>query len=147
MNEITRISDQEMLTLLGDLIRLGKKAEARLDSVLGGTDLSATKLLLLDRMGNMDEPLSLSSLATHLVCVKSNVTQLVDNLEGSGLVKRVADPQDRRSTLLEITDKGKRQYDAALDALQPVVEKLESLSPEDRAALQTLAQTISKLLT
>ena len=34
------------------------------------------------------------------------MTQLVDRLEADGLVRRVADPTDRRSVKAEITDEG-----------------------------------------
>ncbi|TMF59752.1 MAG: MarR family transcriptional regulator, partial [Chloroflexi bacterium] len=37
------------------------------------------------------------------------VTGLVDNLERDGLVKRVDDPDDRRSVYAEITDQGRER--------------------------------------
>jgi DNA-binding MarR family transcriptional regulator len=59
---------------------------------------------------------------------------VVDRLESKGLVKRVGNPRDRRTWLLELTTMGAAQLDLVL----PVIRKLEegilsALEPDERA--------------
>jgi DNA-binding MarR family transcriptional regulator len=51
-------------------------------------------------------PLSQSELAARLSMAPSSVTTLVDRLERHGLAARKADPDDRRKSLVGITDSG-----------------------------------------
>ena len=50
-------------------------------------DLSVAKYSALKHLALADEPLSLSEMAARLVCVRSNISQLVDRLEADGLVR------------------------------------------------------------
>jgi DNA-binding MarR family transcriptional regulator len=64
------------------------------------------------------------------------MTQLVDRLEADGLVRRMADPTDRRSVKAQITDEGqRRQADGArrVDALERDLAAL--VSDAEAAAL------------
>jgi DNA-binding MarR family transcriptional regulator len=54
----------------------------------------------------------MGELAEMLDITPRTVTGLVDNLERDGLVRRVADPEDRRSVYAEITDQGRDRVTA-----------------------------------
>ena len=54
----------------------------------------------------------MGELAETLDITPRTVTGLVDNLERDGLVRRVADPADRRSVYAEITDQGRDRVSA-----------------------------------
>ncbi len=54
------------------------------------------------------EPLRLSSLAEHLRIAPRSATEVVDALEQRGVVRREADPADRRATLIRLTAEGAR---------------------------------------
>lgn len=43
------------------------------------------------------------------------ITYRIDSLEKAGLVERLADPQDRRSVVIQLTAKGRRLADTAFD--------------------------------
>jgi DNA-binding MarR family transcriptional regulator len=62
-----------------------------------------------------------------MACVRSNITQLVDRLEADGLVKREADPADRRSIRAIITDAGKERQHAGSIALARVQDDVTHL--------------------
>jgi len=64
-----------------------------------------------------EEPLPLSDLAARQHCVRSNITQLMDRLEKDGLVRRRADPDDRRSVLAELTPAGTQAHAKGVRAL------------------------------
>ena len=93
----------------------------------------------LKRRGTM----RLSELSEHLHIAPRSTTEVVDALESRGLVRRRADPGDRRATLVEVTEPGV----AILDAIRAVrgteAERVFArLSPADRA---DLARILGKL--
>src|SRR5436305_5685102 len=51
------------------------------------------------------------------------MTSRLDALEAEGLVRRVRDPDDRRSVLVELTDKGRQKHEQAM-AIQAPKEAL-----------------------
>lgn len=146
MNKNVVSPDQEML-LLRHLLRMGKVTEGRLDVLLSAVDLSASRLLALQKLEQTDESLSLGQLASCLAFVKSNATQLVDRLEQDQLVKRVPSPEDRRCTQVEVTDAGKQRLHDGLDIIQPLVDKLHDLyTVEERAQLLILLERLENAL-
>ncbi len=104
MNIRAPADDPLVMSLLG----AAHAIEARLEAVLDPLGLSLAKLGVLQALDQAPEPLSLSELATRLACVRSNITQIVDRLEKDGLVRRRADPTDRRGVRAELTAEGKR---------------------------------------
>jgi DNA-binding MarR family transcriptional regulator len=55
-------------------------------------------------------PQIMATLRTRLGVSARNITVLVDGLERDGFVKRVPHPQDRRATLVELTDQGRAAH-------------------------------------
>src|ERR1700719_2628205 len=94
------------------LVQAAHRVESRLEEALAGVGLSIAKFETLSILVSQDRPISLSELAAKLVCVKSNVTQLVDRLETEGLVKRADDPADRRAVRAEVTALGRKRQAA-----------------------------------
>jgi DNA-binding MarR family transcriptional regulator len=86
--------------------------EDRIEKALDGVGLSIAKHSALTQLQEAGEPLTLSQLAERLSCVRSNITQLVDRLEADGFVRRVADPDDRRSVRAELTELGAEKASA-----------------------------------
>ncbi len=139
--------NEDILALLCTIVKLGRLAESKEDRLLDTVGLSVTKMLALEQLSRADEPLLSSDLAARLQFVKSNATQLVDNLEAAQLVRRVPHLTDRRCKLLELTDEGKRQHAAAVESVQPLVEQVETLyTPEERATLAELLQRLNNAL-
>jgi len=130
--------------LLEALMRTQHLYLTRLDAGLEAKGLSNAKFGALRVLADSDEPLPLGQLAERLSCVKSNITQLVDRLEADGLVKRVTDSEDRRSTRAAITAEGRRRFELGLKAkLEVERELLESLSPEESEQLVLALEKLS----
>jgi DNA-binding MarR family transcriptional regulator len=111
--------------------------EDRIEQGLGKVGLSMAKLGALTELAAAGEPLTLSQLATRLSCVRSNMTQLVDRLEADGLVKRLADPADRRSVRAELTPLGKERQKVGEKAMKRVQSEFAaSLTTRERTALE-----------
>ena len=72
------------------------------------------------------------------------MTNRLDGLESAGLVVRAANPQDRRSTLIKLTTKGRQTVEESLADYLDVLENL--LSCLSRAERNTAAAILRKLL-
>ena len=110
-------------TLLG----AAQAVEARIESSLSPLGLSLAKLNVLGILVSSSTPLTLGELAQKLACVRSNVTQLVDRLESDGLVRREADPADRRSIMAVVTDTGRDREKAGSIALANVQDEISQV--------------------
>jgi DNA-binding MarR family transcriptional regulator len=104
--------------------------EGRLEAALEPLGLSLAKFGLLSTLVASKEPLPLRLLAEQCACVRSNITQLVDRLEGDKLVRRADDPKDRRSILAELTSEGRSRHAAGLRALEAAEKELFAPLPE-----------------
>lgn len=130
----------EMLKLLG---QTGHIVDERLDEALGKVGLSITRLWVLRHLIQAGRPLPLSQLAERMAFVKSNVTYLMDRLEADGLVKRVPDPEDRRSILAALTDEGRRRYVIGSQTEADVEQTLLTvLSPQEAEQLAVLLERV-----
>ncbi|WP_158716267.1 MarR family winged helix-turn-helix transcriptional regulator [Blastococcus sp. Marseille-P5729] len=65
-------------------------------------------------------PLRISDIAERMRIVARSVTDVVDDLEAKGLVRRAPHPTDRRSTIVDLTAQGRS-----------VLEEVESRRAED----------------
>ena len=94
---------------------------ARVDEALKPFELTfaryeALVLLTFSRRGS----LPLGKMGERLMVHPTSVTNIVDRLEVQGLVRRVDHPTDRRTTLCEITDDGRRLVEDATVAVTAV---------------------------
>jgi DNA-binding MarR family transcriptional regulator len=119
--------------------------QRRLDAAVDAHGLSLSKLGVLEALVARGGTLSLGQVASALQCVRSNVTQLMDRLEAEGLVRRAADPGDRRGTLAVITEEGRRRYEAASRAKSAAEEALLLALPEgSRGELVQLLEALRR---
>jgi DNA-binding MarR family transcriptional regulator len=78
----------------------------RIAQALETVGLSYAKYELLRNLVEAGDAVPLGVLAEGQGCARSNITQLMDRLEADGLVRRVNDPDDRRSVRAELTSLG-----------------------------------------
>jgi DNA-binding MarR family transcriptional regulator len=87
--------------------------------------------------------LRLSALAEHLRIAPRSATEVVDDLEARGLVRRRPDPADRRATLVAPTEHGTRTGAAIHAARRAAAEDLfGGLAPADREQLARILRTL-----
>jgi DNA-binding MarR family transcriptional regulator len=99
----------------------------RPDTTPCGQPMSVTEAHAIDEL-HLDGRLTQQGLADRLRLQKSTVSRLVDELCTDGLVTRRANPDDRRSVLLELTALGRKR--AARQALFGSL--LDRLTAQDR---------------
>jgi DNA-binding MarR family transcriptional regulator len=88
-------------------------------------------------------PVRLSELSDHLHIAARSTTEVVDAIESRGLVRRRADPGDRRATLVELTEHGESVLDAIRAARGSETERLFGrLSQTDQAHLARILRKL-----
>lgn len=109
----------------------------------GLTPSQASALAGVARLGSP----TLGALAARESVQPPSMTRIVGGLEELGYVTRVADPSDRRVTRLTITPSGEAVllHNRSLkDAF--LAERVTSLGPSDRAALEDLTALLERLV-
>lgn len=111
------------------------KLSRRLRPTLAGTGLTPTTISVLFSVSRRG-PLRLSELAELEGLNPTMLSRVIAELTGQGLVRRVADPGDRRAALVEATAAGKRLREKILNERSDVLNvQLGQLTPDERRAL------------
>lgn len=114
---------------VADLISgASRKLRRSLGHRLEEVGLTHGRMRALWRLGRAGAPVRMGELAEALGIVPRSATSIVDELTEAGLVARVPDPDDRRATLVQLTDAGRRvlvdvkrmRAEAAAEVLGPV---------------------------
>lgn len=74
----------------------------------------------------------------------TSVTNIVDRLQGDGLVRRVPHPTDRRATLVELTEDGRARLAEATTAVTGIDFGLAGLSSGQREELTGLLRAVRR---
>ena len=123
------------------LVRLSRRMRQQAGAELSPTQGAA--LGTIDRHG----PLTPSELALRERIQRPTATRVLARLEEAGLVARTADPSDRRSSLVSITDPGRSLLASVRDRKDAyLAQRLDQLSPEDLAALDRAAGILERML-
>jgi DNA-binding MarR family transcriptional regulator len=112
---------------------------ARLNGMLAEFDLTFARyeaLMLLNFSSRGSLPLG--KIGDRLQVHRTSVTNLIDGLEGSGYVRRLAHESDRRTTLAEITPEGRKTAEAATAKLNGERFGTDSLEADDLEAIYEL---------
>jgi DNA-binding MarR family transcriptional regulator len=105
---------------------------------LAGVPLDRAAVALLRQVAD-SEPLRPGELATRLGVEASHVTRTVQQLQKSGYVTRVADPDDRRAQRIQLTDTGREAIARIRDAgARGMQLALAEWSPEELRRLAAL---------
>jgi len=83
-------------------------------------------------------------IATELGITTGGTSKLVDRIEASGYCRRLPNPADRRSSLLELTEEGKRIYAAAGVAFDQELQRWLGAAVPERT-LRQFAATLARL--
>jgi DNA-binding MarR family transcriptional regulator len=138
------MNDTATTPLAAEAIRTLHSIEGALEAAIEPIGLSLAKFGALSKLVAAGEPLPLHTLAERCLCVRSNITQLVDRLEADGLVSRTSDPNDRRSVRAQLTAEGRARHAAASRALREAEDQLFShLEPRQREDLLTLLRSFA----
>ncbi|HEY5515854.1 MAG TPA: MarR family transcriptional regulator [Pengzhenrongella sp.] len=137
--------DVEPLTVLSRVTRLARHLDLARRASFARHDLEPWEFDVLSALRRAGEPYSLSpgALLTQTLVTSGTMTNRIDRLAEHGLVLRLPSPGDRRGVLVQLTERGRTQVDAAMSELLDVeLALLAALARTDRARLATLLRAV-----
>lgn len=140
-----RIGDPTTMAAVTSIMRVQQILQSAVDSALRPHGLTfaryeALVLLTFSRKGSLPMRVMGERLQLH----PTSVTNIVDRLEGDGLVKRTPHPTDRRTTLAEITEAGRERQAAATEAVTSIDFGLRGLTSRQTGQLTELLARVRK---
>ena len=94
---------------------------------------------VLSELERAGEKMTMSELSRELMVSNGNVTGVIDRLEKNGFVTRTRADHDRRVQFIELTDKGRTEWEGMAKSHELWLDDmLSGLSMNDMAALQSL---------
>ncbi|MCE0495897.1 MarR family winged helix-turn-helix transcriptional regulator [Vibrio salinus] len=139
-------SDNHDLSLYDNLgFLLGKVSQIKdrlLDQYIANEDITATQMKMLYHLYfvNTNRP---SEIGTYLYIDNSAITRMLDRLEKKELIKRIPDPNDRRSILVELTQKGKDVTKRTIPfAIHAIDDLTQCLTSDETQQLQSCLKKI-----
>lgn len=151
MYEIDQIIDQwnnerpdldvAPMALIGRFTRIAHHLSGEMEKTFKEHGLNHASFDVLATLRRSGDPFSLSpnDLLATMMITSGTLTNRIDQLEKIELVKRVHNPQDRRSVYIALTDKGFSVIDAAVTMhVQTQARLVAGLSEQDTATLNQL---------
>ena len=115
--------------------------DRRITATFGVSQPVATALAVIDGAGT---PLTPSQVSDRVLIASATMTATLDLLERRGWIRRMPNPADRRSVLLEITPEGRATADQLLPGIRAVERSILSALTRDERAL--LLDLLAKVL-
>jgi len=133
-------ADRTCTEAYASLCRTGEALLGELDRRVRMTfdipQAAATALAVIDGAA---EPLTPSQVSDQVLIASATMTATLDLLEHHGWIRRVPNPDDRRSTLIEITPDGRTVTDQLLPGIRTLEKTvLSALTRSERAQLLDL---------
>jgi DNA-binding MarR family transcriptional regulator len=135
----------DALQVTARLTRVGAHLARRQDAVFGRFGLGRGEVGALSALRVSGPPYRLSPthLAKGLMLSSAGITSRIDRLERRGFVRRLADPNDRRGVMVELTDEGLEAVDSAVAALTVSDRQLLArLEPDEIAQLESILRKL-----
>jgi DNA-binding MarR family transcriptional regulator len=125
------------LTLVRTARRLRQEAGAELSPSL------TAALSTVERHG----PLTASEIAARERIQRPTVTRVLARLEEQGLIERMTDPGDKRSSFVTVTKAGRELLDELRTRKTAfLAHRIERLGPEERETLDRAADILERML-
>lgn len=97
-------------------------------------DTTLPRFDVMAALERADRPMTMTELSRYLMVSNGNVTGIIDRLVDDGLVSRVQRDEDRRSSVIALTEAGRSTFSEMADAHERWVDELLSpIGMEDAA--------------
>lgn len=126
------------MAIVGRLSRLASDVQVEVEKNLARFGLQGGRFDVLAALRRQGPPFVLkpTDLGDQMLLTSGAVTHRLDVLEEAGWIRRSPDPEDRRGTLVALTERGQKLVDEALVShLETEARWLGALEDDDRRAL------------
>jgi DNA-binding MarR family transcriptional regulator len=131
--------------LVTGVIQLANLLNRRLAPVFEKAKVTPQQWAVLSALADETAPVTLVALARRLVVTKQNMTGMIARLEQLGVAERQGDPNDLRSSRVQLTRRGR----GIVEKLRPAYDEwIRSLAGDEisERELQALTKTVERLI-
>ncbi|GJM23372.1 MAG: MarR family transcriptional regulator [Planctomycetota bacterium] len=131
--------------VVGRLLLLGKLLERRVGQALEPHELALSSFDVLATLRRQGAPYRLTptELSRTILLTPGAMTNRIDRLEAAGLVRREAQPGDRRGVRVSLTEQGLATVDSALEArFDEATSAVANLPERDRTSLERILRRL-----
>lgn len=130
--------------VIATLVRTGEAAREEIErSMLATFGVGEAVLNALAVVDGSPEPLTPKAIGERTFKSSGTITGTLDAMEIQGWIRRIENPDDRRSVLVEITDAGQAVIDRMLPGIRLLDKKLtEGLDTRERRQLMDLLDKV-----
>jgi len=138
--------DLDVERIVNRIYYLWKYLKRTFDETASEFGINKGELDVLKHLHHAGEPFQMSPtrLADRIQLSSGAMTNRLDRLESSGLVRRLPDPTDRRGTLVELTETGVDTYWAAID--RQIKKEKALCDPLNETERKELSDLLRKLM-
>ena len=132
--------DLELVVVLNRAANLHNRHATEVFRKHGLTTMQFAVLEALYHKGD----LKVGEIVEKILATGGNMTVVLNNLEREGMVVRCAHPQDSRSWLISITEKGKRKIEDIFPEYLEIIQTFFSVLPEEEKS--AVVRSLKKLI-
>ena len=145
MDSMSESTKAKAFDTFAKIFLLNNKLQYIIDKELQKDQLTTKQFLLIAAIEKaFDRPPSLKEVAYALGTSHQNVKQIANQLQRKGFIALEKDPDDRRVTRLNVTEKNRRYWDSRAGEHEEIVLGLFSFLSEDEVVF--LHSTVNKML-
>lgn len=138
------LRDEDPVHLRLVLWRAAKAVEEVDRASIASTGLGLSDFAVLEVLLHKG-PAPVNALGRRVLLTSGSITTAVDRLQQRGLVRRMADPDDRRVCLVHLTTSGRRLIESAFATHAANLERaFAGVTPSERRRLTTLLRKLGK---
>ena len=131
--------------LVSGVVQLANVLTRRLAPIFQRAGITPQQWSVLAAIDAGHDGLSLAAISRALRVSKQNMTGMIARLEQLGLAERAGDPNDLRSSRVQLTRRGRALVDKHREAYDAWLKQIGGGAVSERD-LQMLARTVDKLL-
>lgn len=135
-------SERDLVT---GVIQLANLFIRRLGPVFEKAKITPQQWAVLSALSTEETPVTLVALSRRLGVTKQNMTGMMARLEQLGVAERNDDPQDLRSSRIQLTRRGRGLVEKLRPAYEEWIASVGGSALSERE-LQTLTKTIERLI-
>ncbi|HEV7920997.1 MAG TPA: MarR family transcriptional regulator [Thermoanaerobaculia bacterium] len=130
--------------LVAGVMQLANLLTRRLAPIFAKGKITPQQWAVLSVLGESEQPMTLAAVARRLLVSKQNMTGMIARLEQLGLADRSDDPNDLRSSRVQLTRRGR----TLVEKMRPAYEEwLASLGEEfSEKEMSGLTRTLERLI-
>ncbi|MBS4804216.1 MAG: MarR family transcriptional regulator [Clostridium sp.] len=147
MDNIKDLLEENKLTLstLVVFTRAENAIHKREYETIKESGLTISQFGVLEALYNKGN-LRICELIEKMLTTSGNITVVIKNLEKDGFIKRNIDPEDKRSCIISITDKGKDIIESVLpNHINNIKNIFDVLSDEEKVTLKNILKKFKNI--